>query len=194
MAWADGLKAGALLLPVLLAGCDTVGFGQGAAPAPALKAIDYRQDDLAGSIFVLDLPSGLQPVMGGTTATFDVKVPGSPPRNINSTLSFADGDAIDTALPPPAAGHTYFLLGFPTRDKGTVQQAQRLLALATPENSTVAFAVSPKFCETAAVDPAAAVFSILPVVPAGGQRAPLVANATILSLIGAGQLPPCGSH
>jgi hypothetical protein len=176
-------------LPLLLAGCDSMGLGT-KAPPPA-RPIDYRTDDLGGAVFALDLPQNLEPLHAGSSASFDATSPFGA-KHIRSNLVFADGDSIDGALPPPPAGHTYFLLGFPDKDKGLVQGAQKWLASLPPDNTTVAFAILPKLCETASVDPTTATFSIIPALPGSTEFAPIIANQPLISLIGTGQLPPCG--
>jgi hypothetical protein len=186
------LAALAALLP--LAGCDSFGLGASAPTPPPSRALDYRQDDLASVVFALDLPADLQPVQRASTARFDITTAGKGDRHLKATLVLADGDSIDGELPPPAAGRTYYLLGFADRDKQAIAGAQKWLAGLPPGSApVVAFDVTPKFCETAAIDPSVTKFSVLPALPGAGPLLPLVNAQPVTAVIGGGQVPPCGS-
>lgn len=182
------------VVALLLAGCDTLGLG-GTPPAPpAARAIDYRADDLASLIVVLDLPATLQPVARGSVASFDVTTEAKGSRHVRAVLALADGDAVAPALPAPAAGHTYYLLGFSERDGASLAAAQKWLAGLPPgAPPAIAFTVAPRLCETEPLDPSRAFFSVIPALPGAGPLLPLIASAPLTSLLQGGQLPPCGS-
>ena len=186
------LAALATVLP--LAGCDSLGLGAATPPPPPSRALDYRQDDLASVVFALDLPADLQPVRNASTARLDITTPDKGNRHLKATLVLADGDSIDGELPPPAAGRTYYLLGFADRDRKAIADAQKWLAGLPPGSApVVAFGVTPKFCETAAIDPAATQISVLPALPSAGPLLPLVNAQPVTAAINGGQVPPCGS-
>jgi hypothetical protein len=186
------LAATAALLP--LAGCDSFGLGAAAPTPPPSRALDYRQDDLASVILALDLPAGLQPVQQASMARFDITTAGKGDRHLKATLVLADGDAVDGGLPPPAAGRTYYLLGFADRDRKAITNAQQWLAGLPPGSApVVTFEVTPKFCETGAIDPSVTRFSVLPALPGAGPLLPLVNAQPVTTVIGGGQVPPCGS-
>jgi len=186
------LAAVAVVAP--LAGCDSLGLGASAPATPPSRALDYRQDELAAVVFALDLPADLHPVQRASTARFDITAAGKGERHLKATLVLADGDSIDGELPPPAAGRTYYLLGFADRDKQAIAAAQKWLAALPPGSAPViAFDVTPKFCETAAIDPSVTRFSLLPALPGAGPLLPLVNAQPVTAVIGGGQVPPCGS-
>jgi hypothetical protein len=190
------VRVGGVLLAaaLLLSGCDTFGLGGGGTPVPAARALDYRADDLASLVVALDLPAELQPVPGRTTARFDVTTETKGERHVKASLVRADGDLIDAGLPPPGSGRTYYLLGFSARDAKAVADAQKWLAgLPVGAPPVIAFNVSPSLCETAAIDPAATTFSILPALPGAGPLVPLVSDKPLTMLLNGGQVPPCGS-
>jgi len=185
------LLALTLVASVALAGCDTFGLGGGGDAAPASAAaqsLDPRTDDVAALIIALDLPAGVRPVTGGTTARFDASA-ASGHKTVTATLVLADGSDVDGALPPPTAGHSYVLFGFAPRDKAALKSAaawvQGLPANAAP---ITGFTVTPKLCATGAVDPAAT-YSIIPALP-DKPLLPLVGSAPVARLAPAG-LPAC---
>jgi len=185
------------LLASGLAGCDTLGFGVGSpvAPAPvAARALDYRIDDLASLVFAIDLPTSFRPVPSGTVVTFDA-TNASAAKHFKATLVLADGEAIDGALPPPAAGRTYFLLGFSDKDKAVLRAAQQWVRALPPDAAPVtALHIAPRLCAAGQVDPAAAEVSVVPALPDGPALTPIVAEpvATLLAETG-GSLQPCAS-
>jgi hypothetical protein len=190
------VRVGGVLLAaaLLLSGCDTFGLGGGGPPVPAARALDYRADDLASLVVALDLPAELQPVAGRTTARFDVTTETRGERHVKASLVRADGDLVDAALPPPGSGRTYYLLGFSARDAKAVADAQKWLAgLPVGAPPVIAFNVTPSLCETAAIDPAATTFSILPALPGAGPLVPLISGKPLTMLLNGGQVPPCGS-
>jgi hypothetical protein len=190
------VRMGGVLLTaaLLLSGCDTFGLGGGGTPVPAARALDYRADDLASLVVALDLPAELQPVAGRTTARFDVTTETRGERHVKASLVRADGDLVDAALPPPGSGRTYYLLGFSARDAKAVADAQKWLAgLPVGAPPVIAFNVTPSLCETAAIDPAATTFSILPALPGAGPLVPLISGKPLTMLLNGGQVPPCGS-
>lgn len=186
------LAATAALVP--LAGCDSFGLGAATPARPPSRALDYQRDDLASVVLALDLPATLQPVQRVSTARFDITTAGRGDRHLTATLVLADGDAVDGGLPPPAAGRTYYLLGFGDRDRKAIADAQHWLAGLPPGSAPViTFEVTPKFCETAAIDPSVTRFSVLPALPGAGPLLPLVNAQPVTAVIGGGQVPPCGS-
>lgn len=186
---------GAAMLAVLpLAGCDSLGFGDTPVAAPAARPLDYRHDDVAAAIFVIDLPASLQPIPRLTAARFDIVTADRGNRPFRASLIRADGDGIDASLPPPAAGRTYYLLGFADADRRTVAANQQWLATLPPAAAPVVqFEVLPKFCETAAIDPAATNFSVLVALPGAGPFTPLVNAQKLTTVLNGGQLPLCGN-
>ena len=187
----------ALAVLVALAGCDTlggIGFGPSTPATPPGRALDYANDDLASLIFAVDQPPSLRPVPGGSVATLDASG-AKGEKHFKGALALADGEAIDRLLPPAAAGRTYVLFGFAAKDKPALRDLQKWLK-AQPDGASpvVVLQVMPKLCETAAVDPAATTYSILPALP-GTALLPLVSQAPVGALNSgtAGQFPPCGS-
>jgi hypothetical protein len=183
-------------LTLALTGCDTLGgldFG-GASSAPAATAgIDYRADDLAATIFAVDLPAGVRPRDGGTIAALDVSAPKGE-KHVKATLVLADGSAVDAELPPPASGRSYVFFGFADRDKPAVRAAQAWLRNLPPESQPItAFAVTPALCAATAIDTASATYSVVPVLP-GKPLLPLVTDTPIAALIptAGAPLPACG--
>jgi hypothetical protein len=168
-----------------LSGCDTMGLGFGPAPSPAAapaRALDYRNDDLASTVFALDVPESLRLMPSGSFATFDAGS-GKTGRHLKAVLTLADGDAIDSALPPPAAGSTYYLLGFSEKDKPALREAQKSLKTMPADAAPGAvLQVSPRFCSVGAVDPASTMVTIIPALPGASALLPLVASAPLATL------------
>lgn len=178
-----------------LAGCDTLGMGFAppAPAAPAGRAIDYRNDDLANLTFAVDLPQTLRPLPGGAVVTLDATGIKSS-KHFKGTLALADGEAVNSVLPPPTSGRTYVLFGFAAKDKQAVRDFQKWLrAQPGAEPPVIALDVAPKLCETAPIDPATTTYGVLPALP-GTALLPIVANGPIgrLTLDTGGQLPRCG--
>lgn len=184
----------AALLPALGA-CDTFGLGLGPSQpaAPAGRMIDYRHDDLASLVFALDIPVSLRPIPGGTTASLDLST-AKGDRHVKAALVLADGDGIGASLPPPGSGRTYVMFGFAEKDKQALRAAQKWLSAQPDVAPVTVLNVTPKLCETAAIDPAATTFAIRPALP-GTAILPLVDGAPIARLAAAtgGQLPRCGA-
>jgi len=178
-----------------LAGCDTLGgldFGGGSAASAAATGIDYRADDLAAAVFAIDLPAGVRPRNGGTTATLDLSAPKGE-KHVAATLVLADGSAADATLPPPASGRSYVFFGFADRDKSALRAAQAWLRALPPDAQPVtAFSVAPGLCATGRLDTASATYSVIPVLP-GKPLLPLVSDAPIAGLIpsAGAPLPAC---
>ena len=173
--------AALVLLP--LAACDSFGLaGPQSPPAPAARAIDYRADDLAGMIFAINLPAGVQVLPKSSTARFDAGAGGAAGRHVKATFTLADGGDIDGQLPPPAAGRTYYLLGFGARDKTALRAAQAWLGEQNPP-PVVSFTVTPGLCMTSPPGPGAT-GSVIPVSPGKSPFLPLVT-------IPVASVPPC---
>lgn len=185
--------AAALAAVLLLGGCDTFGIGGAPpAPAPAVRPLDVRTDDLASLIFALDLPPDVQPVENASRADLDISTPSKGARHVRAVLVLADGDSIDGGLPPLAAGHTYYLLGFSPKDQAALAEAQKWLAALPPDAAPVsAFTVTPKLCSRGPVDAAAAIFSVEAALPGGPPLAPLRGPTPLAALNGGRSLPAC---
>lgn len=186
------LRAAALLVLPLLAGCDTLGAlgppdaSATAAASPTLvvaRHVDYTHDDVSKMIFAVDLPAGVQPLSSGTAALYEITTPSAGGRHIHAELALADGGEIDTTLPPPAPGRAYYLFGFADRDKLSVTQAEQWLAtLPSGQTPKIAFQVVPKVCTSAAVDPATTTFTVTAVLPGGPPLQPIMANIPLKAL------------
>lgn len=184
----------ALAATLMLAGCSTFGmdFGSLAPTTPVGRAIDYRNDDLASAVFALEVPTTLHPVPGGTVASLDLAA-GKDSRHIKANLVLTDGSAVSASLPPPAEGRTYVMLGFSDKDKLAVRAAQKWLRSLPSDAAPVAVLdVTPRLCETAAIDPVATTYSLIPALP-GTPLTPLATNRSLAAAAGTtgGQIPPC---
>lgn len=185
----------AIAVALLLAACTTLEFGT----AAKLQALDPLNDDIASLVFALDLPAGIEPIPEQSSFAFDVTMPGKGERHVKAMLTLADGDTIDTALPPPRSGRTYYLVGFSDADKATLRTAQLWArsikaAGAAPQ---VAVTVTPHFCANPGVDPTKANFSVLVALPGATNLDPLINGesfATLLQQMGATALPACAGH
>ena len=179
-----------------LAGCDTLDFALpgAAASAPPQRALDYRNDDLSSLVFALDVPTSLRPVPNGTVLTFAATT-SKAERHLKANLVLADGDAVDGALPPPAAGRTYYLLGFGDKDKAAFRETQQWLRTLPPDAAPVtALNIVPRLCAMGQVDPATTKIAVLAALPGAPALLPLVASeplATLLIDTGT-SLKPCG--
>jgi|GEM_PF-1377974 len=176
-----------------LFGCDTFGVDFGAPNTPSLpagRAIDYRNDDLTGLVFAIDLPAGLRPLPGSTTATIDASA-AKGDKHFKGTLVLADGAATDSLLPPPASGRTYVMFGFAPKDKGALRDLQKWIKAQT-DQPVVALDVQPKVCATTQVDAGTTTYAVLAALPSTALL-PIVAGAPIgrLMLSTGGTLPTC---
>jgi hypothetical protein len=183
--------ATAMLLPLF--GCDTFGIGASGPPvALAPRPLDTRTDTLADLVVAFDLPAGVQPVQTGMIARFDITTAGKGARHVKAPLGLADGEDVDSGLPALPPGHTYYLFGFVDKDKAALSAAQQWLRALPPTAAPVAaFAIDPKLCQVATIDPATASFSVQIAPPAGSALVPLIATEPIASLPGGGVLPNC---
>lgn len=184
------LPLGLLVLPPLLAGCDSLGLGGAGNAAPPARAIDYRTDDLSQAIFAFDLPSGVQPVPKASTASLDAGAAGKAGRHLKASLVLADASDIDGQLPPPAAGRTYYLLGFGDKDKAALREAASWFGKQNPAPA-IAFVVAPNLCATQPVDIGGATLSVTPVLPGQPALQPLIASAPLAAYAAGGKLPAC---
>jgi len=177
---------------LLLAGCETFGIGGPASPpAPAGRPLDVKTDDLAKLVFAFDLPPNVQPVRGEMQATLDIATPGKASRRVIAPLVLGDGDGIDNDLPPLAAGHTYYLMGFSPRGQAALAAARDWQASLPPGTAPVGtFTMTPKLCALGPVDPAAlAIVRIA--LPHGPPLLPLLGPAPPADLNGGKPLPAC---
>jgi hypothetical protein len=187
-------SAVALAAVLLLGGCDTFGIGAAAPPAPALRPLDVRTDDLASLIVALDLPPDVQPVENANLADLDISTSSRGARHIKATLVLADGDSVDGGLPPLPRGHTYYLLGFSPKDQAAVAAAQKWLAALPPQAAPVSvFTVTPKLCSRRPVDGTASTFTIEAALPGGPPLLPLRAPTPLVALNGGKPLAACGA-
>jgi hypothetical protein len=190
-----GQIAAVIATALLLAACTTLEFGT----AAKLQALDPLNDDIAGLVFALDLPAGIEPIPDQSGFAFDVTTPGKGERHVKAMLTLTDGDTVDSALPPPRSGRTYYLVGFSDADKATLRAAQ-LWARGIKAAGTapqVAVSVTPHFCVNAGVDPMKANFSVLVALPGANNLEPLISGenfTTLLQQTGAPALPACAGH
>lgn len=177
---------------LLLAGCDTFGIGGPASPpAPAGRPLDVKTDDLAKLIFAFDLPPNVQPVRGEMQANLDIATPAKGKRHVMAPLVLGDGDGIDGDLPPLAAGHTYYLMGFAPRGQAALAAARDWQASLPPGAAPVStFTMTPKLCALGPVDPAA-LATVRIALPDGPPLLPLLGPAPPADLNGGKPLPAC---
>jgi hypothetical protein len=190
-----GRTAALIVVALLLAACTTLSWDT----AAKLQALDPLNDDIAGLVFALDLPAGIEPIPDQSGFAFDVTTPGKGERHVKAMLTLADGDAIDSALPPPGNGRTYYLVGFSDADKLALRAAQLWARGITAAGTApqVAVTVTPHFCANPGVDPAKASFSVLVALPGATNLEPLINGesfATLLQQTGAPALPACAGH
>ena len=181
-----------------LAGCTTLGVGNATPPGPAARALDYLNDDLGNLVFALDLPTTILPQPAGSSLTLDATTAANGTRHIQASLTLADGDAADGALPPPAAGRTYYFLGVSDKDKKSLREVQKW-AKTLPSGVAPVFVLdlAPRLCANAPIDPTATNVAVLVALPNGSPLTPLIATeplATLLAETGATTLPVCAGH
>ena len=177
---------------LLLGGCDTFGIGAAPPPAPALRPLDVRTDDLASLIVALDLPRDVQPVEDASRADLDISTSSKGARHIKATLVLAAGDSVDGGLPPLPQGHTYYLLGFAPKDQAALAEVQKWLAALPPQAAPVSvFTVTPKLCSRGPVDAVASTFTIEAALPGGPPLPPLRGPTPLAALNGGKPLPNC---
>lgn len=187
------LRGAAAVVAVLaLAGCETFGIGGSAPPpAPAGRPLDVNTDDLAKLVFAFDLPPNVQPVKGEMQASLDIATPSRGKRHVMAPLVLGDGDGIDGALPPLAAGHTYYLMGFSPRGQAALAAARKWQASLPPGAAAVStFTMTPKLCALGPVDPAA-LATVRVALPDGPPLLPLLGPALPTDLNGGRPLPAC---
>ena len=181
---------------LLLAGCDTLGLGAApTAPAPpAGRAIDYLNDDLSSLVFVIDLPSNLQPTVAGTLVTIAASA-SKGEHHVNARPALADGDSAEGGLPAPETGRTYYFLGFSEKDKAEIGSLQKWARGLPAEDAPVfALSVTPKLCASSPTDPSTAEIAVLAVLPGGAPLSPIIAREPISAALGASPLTPCAKH
>jgi hypothetical protein len=184
--------AAGLVAVLLLAGCDTFGIGGPASPpAPTGRPLDVKTDDLAKLIFAFDLPPDVQPIRGEMQANLDIATPARGKRHVVVPLVLGDGDGIDGALPPLAAGHTYYLMGFSPRGQAALAAAQEWQASLPADAAPVStFTMTPKLCALGPADPAA-LATVRIALPNGPPLLPLLGPAPPADLNGGKPLPAC---
>jgi hypothetical protein len=178
-----------------LAACTTLSLGT----AAKLQALDYLNDDIAGLVFALDLPAGIEPIPNQSGFAFDVTTAGKGEKHVKTTLTLADADTVDGALKPPGSGRTYYLVGFSEADKSTLRAAQAWARTikAGGTDPQVAVTVTPRFCANVGVDPAKASFSVLVALPGANNLEPLTNGESFQSVVqqmGVTALSACAGH
>lgn len=190
----QGRAMGALAGLAALAACTSLSLDT-AAP---IRALDYLDDDLAEIVLAFDLPETIEPAPEGSVLRFDVSTPANGERHVKAALLRAEAGEVAGSLPPPAAERTYYLFGFSEADKAGLREAQAW-ARTLPQTSGNSLSVNllPRFCRTAAVDPAQVRVSVLVALPGATSLAPLVNGESLAALLaqaGNADLPACAGH
>lgn len=190
-------RLGAVLVLLLVAACSSLNMGT----AERLRAVDYLNDDLAAMVLAFDLPLGVEPVPAASVLAFNITVPGHGERQLTLVLERGDIGAVAGALPPPAAGRTYYLFGFSEGDRALLREAQawaRSAAAAGGQPRHPSVTLTPRFCAAPGIDPDAEQVSVLVALPHSGAMAPLIDRQNLAALLlasGAGpDLPACRGH
>ena len=181
-----------------LGACTTLGWGDPVPQGPAARALDYLNDDLGTLVFALDLPTTVTPQPTGSLVTLDATTAANGSRHVQALLTLADGDLVDSALPAPASGRTYYFLGLSDKDKKSLRDAQKW-AKALPAGTAPVFALNlaPRLCASAPADPATTNVAVLLALPNGPPLAPLIPTEPVANLLaetGATTLPACAGH
>lgn len=180
----------AAALAAVLAGCSSL------VPETQkkLEAVDPVRQDISGLILIFDLPAEVQPVAETTQMSVDFAVPGQPGRRVDAVLALADPGDLADSLPPPAAGRTYYFMGFSDVDRQKLAEAQVWARSAGNASAAGGLSVAPRFCGTGPVDIARAKFSVKVSLPGTAQGATLIKDellANALALSGQTALAPC---
>lgn len=168
--------------------------------AAKLRALDYLNDDIASLVLAFDVPETLEPVPDASGFSLAIAIPGKGERVVAAVLAPADAGEIAGTLPPPGNERTYYLFGFADADKAKLREAQawaREIALTGVAPETPLIGITPRFCRTDTIDPAATKVSVLVALPGSTALEPLVRDeslATLLASTGGGALPACAGH
>lgn len=189
--WSRSTAAALALL--LLAACTSLSLDT----AARLRALDYLNDDIASLVLAFDVPEAIEPVADGSTLSFDITTPGNGERHIRAVLARAEAGEIAGSLPPPAGDRTYYLFGFSDADKAQLREAQAWARTLPTGNNSLAIGLAPRFCRTAAVDPANVRISVLIALPGTTSLAPLINGESLANLLAQSPdktLPECAGH
>lgn len=178
-------RLGAMLAVLLVAGCSSLPMGGGASTA---TRVDALASDVAGALYVLDLPQTLEPVPESSSIAVSLRSASGEERQIAATLRRADPGELAGLLPPPADSHNYYLLGLDAADQETLRAAQ---AETRSQAGGASITIRPALCRTGTIDPNRTTFSAMMVTPGGVAH--LVRNAPVAVHSG-GEVPPCAGH
>lgn len=173
-----------LAMLLLLAGCSSLPMG--GAPAPS--EVDVLNADVAGALFVLDLPQTLEPTPEDSSVAISLVAGAEGERRVDATLWRADPGELAGLLPPPADGRSYYLFGLDAADQTAVREAQ---AWARGRTVQSAITLRPGVCRTDAIDLGRTTISALMVTP--GRVQYLIRNAP-LSVHAGTNVAPCAGH
>jgi hypothetical protein len=176
------LRLAFILAALGLAACSTAGLDTG----PTHRSVAPLRDDIAGMLFVFDLPRGLGAPSRASVLTFAAS--GLAP--VTALLVEADADAVAASLPPPPAGHAYYFFGLAPADQGTFRAAQAM-ARAHATDSGVSLVVTPHLCRSAGTDVGAAQISVFAALPGPAALLPLIDRRPLAEVSAGAPLPAC---
>lgn len=186
------MRLAAVCLALLLAGCSTVGVDLDTPAKP--RTLDYVNDDMGALLIAFDVPRGIGPVDGASTLSFDVALPGNSARHVKAMLAPSDADDVDSRLPPPGQGRTYYLFGLSDKDQAAIREAQATARAAHAPASAVTLTLAPRLCASGPIDPKAVTISVLASLSGNAAPTPLIDHQLLANLLAqsGGTLPPCG--
>lgn len=175
-----------------LAACTTMALAPGTPPS---QGFDFFGDDLAGAVIAVDLPPGALLVPAKSVLHYDAAASGVA-RRVAASVVPADGDTVDESLPPPAKGHTYYLVSVAPADQPALRAAEAWANGLHEQGQTpdLKVAFDPTFCANGPIDAARTPFGLRIALPGYPRFAPLAPDQPLLSTLPAGQtaLPACG--
>lgn len=174
----------AMLAVLLVAGCSSLPVGR----ASTESGVDVLNSDVAGALYVLDLPQTLEPVPDGSFVAVSLTSASAGEKRLNAALRRADPGELAGLLPPPADGHNYYLMGIDAVDQQAIREAQ---AWARGQSVQSAITFSPALCRTDTIDAGRTTISAMMVTPGKVQH--FIRNVPV-SVYAGGGVAPCAGH